>query len=626
MCGIVGVLAAAPVDERLVEAMRDRLVHRGPDAAGLWRSDDGRTCLGHRRLAIIDLSPEANQPFVSADGRYVLTYNGEIYNFRELREELEELGATFRTSSDTEVLVQAFAAWGEGCLERLSGMFAFAVWDERERRLLCARDRAGEKPFHYALANGSFVFASELKSLLLHPGFRREIDYRALVDYFSFGFVPDPRTIWAGARKLEPGHVLWVDLTPAGPRPGNPRQYWDLTFEPDASVEDWRPRVLETLERVAPEMATADVAVGAFLSGGVDSSAVTAALGRAEQRISTFTIGFEELEFDEREWARTVSGLYGTSHTERVVRPEDFGAVFPDTILTHYDEPFNDHSYVPTLFVCRAARESITVALSGDGGDELFCGYSRYGHLAARESLQPARPPQGPLSKPASSVRRLSAAARGRRLGRWWRRDATDLLVDLVTPCLDEPTLRSVARGELARVLDDYGPRDTVKSLVRKAPPAEVGLLNAMRYLDFKLTLGGGILVKIDRASMAVSLEVRPVFLHRDFLALAGRIPPELLASHGTPKRLLKSALEPWLPRGLLYREKTGFTMPLSPWLRNELQALLPSVRGRDGPLGELLSADFVERVTREHLAGNDDWVAVLHSLLFLDRWLERWA
>jgi asparagine synthase (glutamine-hydrolysing) len=637
MCGIVGALSPEPVDPGLVERMRDRLAHRGPDAAGLWRSQDGRVCLGHRRLAVIDLSEEANQPFVSPDGRFVVTYNGELYNFRRLRAELERLGAVFRTTSDTEVLLEAFRAWGEACLDRLSGMFAFAIWDAREQRLFCARDRAGEKPFYYATTDGSFVFASELKSLLLWPGFRRELDYEALADFFVLGCVADPRTIWRGARKLAPGHALAVDLGPEGARVGTPRQWWDLVFEPDRTVTDWRPAILDTLERAVSEMAYADVPVGAFLSGGVDSSSIAAALTRTGHDVSTFTVGFAEFEFDEREWAREVARLFDTDHTERVVRAGDVGAVFPETVLWHYDEPFNDHSYLPTYYVSRAAREAITVSLSGDGGDETFAGYGRYRDLAAWTGRLPSSNGAVPAGRlpalvrsGATAVRARAARAVGARLAppRRARPVPTGALYGAISTCLPENGLRSAARGPLAHALAGYSPRESVLDLLRKAPPDEVGLVNARRYLDLKLTLGSDILVKVDRASMAVSLEVRPVYLHRDVLELAARIPPERLADGDEAKKLLKSALEAWLPRGVLYRRKAGFTMPFGPWLRGELRTLLDDVRGEGRPLGELIEPAFVRKAVASHLAGTSDPHAgmTLHGLVFLDRWLERWT
>jgi asparagine synthase (glutamine-hydrolysing) len=625
MCGIVGAVSRDPVDRKLVEQMRDRLAHRGPDAVGLWSTEDRRVCLGHRRLSIVDLSAEANQPFVSSDGRFVVMNNGEIYNFRALRDELSAQGVVFRTSSDTEVLVEAFRCWGADCLARFSGMFAFAIWDTDRGTLFCARDRAGEKPFHYAVVDGTFVFASELKSLLLWPGFRRELDYTALVDFLSFGFVADPKTIWAAARKLPPAHLLTVQLGADGPEVSEPAPYWDLEFDPDRSVEDWGSELRATLEFAADEMSYADVPVGTFLSGGVDSSSVTAALTRAGRSVKTFTVGFEEQDYDERPWARQVARLCNTEHTERLVRPDDVDSVFREKILWHYDEPFNDFSYLPTFYVCREARRSITVALSGDGGDETFAGYGKYRRLAIRAGLERAltRPVTQLVASGAQSMLRADNAWR-ERLGHY-KETAPELLLSMLTTVLPLDALQRVARGPLAAALRDYRPMDAIRPLLQAAPPERVGLVNAMRYLDLKLTLAGGILTKVDRASMAVSLEVRPVYLHRDILSLAGRVPPELLVDRRETKRVLKSSLRSWLPASVLDRQKMGFAMPLGRWLRGDLRELANPGSGTS-PLKELIDLDHVRRVAGAHRSGEAESTAALHSFLFLEHWLEKWA
>ena len=622
MCGIVGVLGREPVEQALVVEMRDRLMHRGPDAAGIWSSPDGRVCLGHRRLTIIDPSPEANQPFVTEEGRLTIVLNGEIYNFRALGRELEAEGVLFRTRSDTEVLVEAYRRWETDCLERLSGMFVFAIWDSARRRLFCARDRAGEKPFHYAAAAGGFAFASELKALLPWTGLRREIDWTAVADFLTLGFVPDPKTVWAGAQKLPPGHWLAVELA-EGASPGEPVPYWDFDLEPEDGVEDWGEQIRVTLERAASEMTVADVPVGTFLSGGVDSSSVTAALAHADRPLTAYTVGFDEAEYDERAWASRVAAQYGVEHVQRTVTPTDVEAVFRDTILWHYDEPFNDYSYLPTYYLCREARRSITVALSGDGGDEVFGGYGKYTLLARRAGLERG------LSRPLAQL--VASGARGvlpadsqlrRRLDRY-RGAPDDLLLSTLVTGVAPGELRAAARGPLADALRDYDPRDSVRHHLEKAPPAEVGLVDAMRYLDFKTTLGAGILTKVDRASMAVSLEVRPVYLHRDMLDLARRIPGRLLATGREAKTLLKGALEPWLPPEVLRRPKMGFAMPLREWLRGELD--LEPAGSSARPIADVVELSYVKGVRAQHLAGQDR-TAALHGLTFLDYWLERWA
>lgn len=625
MCGIVGAISNAPIDQKLIEGMRDRLVHRGPDAAGIWSSEDARVCLGHRRLSIIDLSPEANQPFVSRDGRYVITYNGEIYNFKRLRDELEATGIKFYTNSDTEVLIESFRRWGGDCLEKLSGMFAFALWDKTEKSLFCARDRAGEKPFYYAVVNGDFVFASELKSLLLYPGFRRELDYTALVDFLSFGFVPDPKSIWKNCYKLEPGHSLSVRSGfDEAPRLSKPRAYWDWEFDPDHSVQNWESSILETLQAVSSEMAFADVPVGTFLSGGVDSSSVTAALSRSGCDVQTFTIGFDDQDFDERPWARMVAEMYGTKHTEKNVRADDINADF-QKMLWHYDEPFNDYSYLPTFHVCREARKSITVALSGDGGDEAFAGYRKYQRLGLRQGFERLVPKPFSSFAAAGVDSILPETSRLRRTMLQYTMDSGETLLDSLTLGLPLKTLRHAAAGQLAETLKHYSPMDVVEPLLRKAPPEKVGLINSMRYLDLKLTLAGDILVKVDRASMAVSLEVRPVYLHKDILGLAAKIPPGLLADRRHSKEILKRALKQWLPESLLYRRKQGFAMPLRNWIGNGMLHSFTQNRG-ENPVDELLDPNLLKRAGDKHLSGSADMTSTIHSLFFLKHWLIQWS
>jgi asparagine synthase (glutamine-hydrolysing) len=616
MCGIVGAVSAAPIDPSLVASMRDRLAHRGPDHAGLWLAHDGRVGLGHRRLAIVDLTPEANQPFCSHDGRYVLTFNGEIYNHQHLRGELQARGVAFRTRSDTEVLVEAYRRWGKACVAQLSGMFAFAIWDRHERRLFCARDRVGEKPFHYTSIDGSFVFASELKALALWPGFRRALHYPALIDFLSLGYVADPKCIWEGSHKLAPGH--WIDVQlPANGAPvvGEPVAYWDWQFDPDYAVRDWGAPVRETLAAASKEMAFADVPVGSFLSGGVDSSSVTAALSHSGCAVKTFTVGFAEEGYDERDWARRIVDRYHTDHSERLVGADDVVPVM-ERLLWHYDEPFNDYSYLPTYYLCREARQDVTVALSGDGADELFGGYGKYRRLAMRQRLQRFLP--GPLLPAIARSTALLPSAVG--AGRRWASHATDtrtMLVDMLTLASPVNVLRAAARGPLAEALRHYTPRDTIAALLRQAPPEKVGAVNAMRYLDLKLTLAGDILVKVDRASMAVALEVRPVYLHRDMLALASRIPAPLLASRSQSKAVLKAAFEPWLPSSLLYRQKMGFALPLPAWMDGGLRELF-GPDARHGGLDDLFDTQMMATMAPT--------AAVRHSQFLLSKWLAVWA
>ena len=502
-------------------------------------------------------------------------------------------------------------------------MFAFAIWD-RARELICARDRAGEKPLYYAVVDGSFIFASELKALLAWPRFRREIDYTSVADFLTLGDdTGHPKSIWVGTSKLPPGHWLEVDLTTDGPAAKAPSEYWDLQFEPDRSTDDWGPLIRETLEQAAAEMSFADVPVGTFLSGGVDSSAVTAALTKSGSRVRTFTIGFEEEAYDERRWARQVAAQYGTEHTDRIVTAEDAETVFRETILWHYDEPLADHSYLPTYYVCREARRHIVVALTGDGGDELFAGYGKYRRIALRQSVDWAlrRSPVRILAAAAGSLAPKETRS-GDRLRSFGSPPACSLLEGMILG-LKPAELRTHARGPLARALAHYDPLDAVRPLLEKARPEDVGFVNSMRYLDFKLYLGAGVLPKVDRASMAVSLETRPVFLHRDLLSLAGRIPPERLVDRNTTKKALKTALAPWLPPEVLTRRKMGFGAPVGEWLRSGLAERLGA---RTTQAGGLLDPAFIAQTVADHAARRKEVTATLHNAIFLDHWLERWA
>lgn len=626
MCGIVGVLSSSAVERVTVERMRDRLAHRGPDHAGLWRSADGRVCLGHRRLSIIDLEVRSNQPMSSHDGRFVVTFNGEIYNYRAVRGRLESEGVLFRTESDTEVLLEAYRRWGGDSLQHLSGMFAFALWDGAERRLFCARDRAGEKPLYYALVGEAFVFASEIKGLLDWPGLKRQVDYDAMIDFLTFGFVADPKSIWRGVRKLAPAHAMMVELRQDGPAiAGEPRRYWSLPFV-DRSGHATGEEIRATLLHAADEMAVADVPLGTFLSGGVDSSTVTAALSLSGHAVRSFTIGFDDAEYDERRWARQVADRYRTTHMERTVEASDAALVL-DRLGWHYDEPFNDYSNVPTYYLCREARRSITVALSGDGADEIFAGYRKYQRLVRRSELAGVFP--------VNVARVLSAVARHTlREGSNWRRTlaqyglaAPQMLADMLCTGFPLPLLRQVARGPLAEALRHYDPQRLVERLLVAAPPGEVGLVNAMRHLDFVLTLPGDMLVKVDRASMAVSLEVRPLFLHRDVMELAAGIPAAALANQFAAKLALKEAVRPWLPDALIDRPKQGFAMPLPEWLGGD-SAMATTMRSVDpaGRLADLLDTGRVSQLSAAHARGAGNFTAIVHSAFVLDQWLARWA
>lgn len=609
MCGIAGAISSGPVDPGVLTRMRDDLAHRGPDHAASWLSSDGKVGLGHRRLAVIDLLPEANQPFASHDGRFLLVYNGELYNYRELRKELETHGVAFRTRSDSEVLLEAFRLWGEGALARFSGMFAFAIWDQAERTLFCARDRAGEKPFYYATLPGTFLFASEPKAFLRWPGFSRRIHYPALLDFLAYGFVPDPKCIWEHCAKLAPGHCMVVRTgADGGPQVQEPRAWWDWSFNPEANERDWTGRILGTLTGAAREMAIADVPLGVFLSGGVDSSSVVAALAQGGKRVKTFTIGFDDAAFDERKWARAVAERYGTEHHERVLEPHDADAAL-QSLMWHFDEPFGDHSFLPTYCLAVETGKEVIVALSGDGADETFAGYRRYSRTMRRVGVRRFLPDRLLARVARAADRRLHPAGRIRRLSAKYGYDPAAMLTGIFTTGLTASALEAHARGPLAAAARHYHPREAITRLMRQAPPDRVGLVNTLRYIDFKHALAGDILVKVDRACMAVALEVRPVYLHRDMLDLAAAIPGAQLAGRKHTKETLKVAMGSWLPAGNIRRGKQGFLAPMSRWLEQT------DGGGWTGAAGSVLP-ELLDHAPLPRDA---------FQLLLLDRWLARW-
>jgi asparagine synthase (glutamine-hydrolysing) len=622
MCGIVGAISSTPLDREVLDRMRDNLAHRGPDHSASWLSANGKVGLGHRRLAIIDLLPEANQPFVSHDGRFVLVYNGELYNYRELKQELEAHRARFRTKSDSEVLLEAFRLWGVRALPRFSGMFAFAIWDRAERTLFCARDRAGEKPLYYATLPGAFLFASEPKAFVAWPGFVRRLHYPALLDFLTYGFVPDPKCIWENCAKLPPGHCMVVRTSGDGvPDLSGPHRWWDWTFDPDPNERDWTKRVLGTLTRAAREMAIADVPLGVFLSGGVDSSSVVAAMAQGGERLKTFTIGFDDAAFDERSWAGAVAARYGTEHHERVLQSHDAQAALPG-LLWHFDEPFTDPSFLPTYYLALETRRQVKVALSGDGADETFAGYPKYSKIIRRLSARRFVPDRLLAQLARLADRHLDRGNRLRRLSAKYGYNQATMLTDIVTTGLTTAELELHARGPLAAELRHYEPCEVITGLMQRARPEQVGLVNTLRYIDLKHTLAGDILVKIDRACMAVALEVRPVYLHRDMLQLAGAIPSAQLVGREHAKETLKVALDTWLPAGNIRRKKQGFLAPLSRWLLERPRAEWTS--SGDSVLPELLDPTLLTN-GRHHIPSSGAGERIALQLLLLDHWLAEW-
>jgi asparagine synthase (glutamine-hydrolysing) len=607
------MVGPAARDRELLVRMRDQMVHRGPDHGGIWQSADSCAALAHRRLAIIDLDARSNQPFVSNDGRFIITYNGEIYNFRALRRQLEMRGVRFQSESDTEVIIEAFRYWRETALDYLSGMFAFAIWDQQTRELFCARDRAGEKPFHYAIVAGNFAFASELKALAAWPQMPRNIDVDAVTDFLVLGFVADPKSIWASIRKLPAAHYLKIQQDADGKvsRIGKPVRYWSLQFGAAQKSPDGE-RIRSVLQEAAQEMSVSDVPYGAFLSGGVDSSAVTAALSLSGHRVRTYTIGFAEQAYDERPWARMVADRYDTEHSDSIVNASDIGAVF-DRLGWHFDEPFGDYSSIPTYYLSRNAVKGIKVALSGDGADELFCGYRKYQRLANRTQLLGPGRGFGMRLVSRAADRWLRGGSRRTRVAFQYMASPVEAVTDMITIGAPRNLLSRLARGALASAICHYHPIDAVRTTLNDAMPPDAGILDVMRHVDFVMLLPGDMLTKVDRASMAVSLEVRPLFLHRAVMELAAQFASRDLADARSSKIALRNSVRAWLPDSLLNRTKQGFAMPLPAWIGGSGAASwrMPALK-YDAPLAQFVDLDVLEGLRGRHLQGAGDFTQIL--------------
>ncbi len=619
MCGIAGIVRCdgAPAEGPLLRRMTDALAHRGPDGEGFFHR--GPVGLGHRRLAIIDLAT-GDQPMFTEDGAVSIVFNGEIYNFRELRSDLEARGHRFGTASDTEVILRAWEAWGIGCLDRLRGMFAFAIWDGRRRRLVLARDRAGIKPLVYAWDGHRLLFASELKAILEDASVPRELDWEGLRDYLTFHYVPSPSTIFRAIRKLPPASYLVLDLDGGEPAV---HRYWDLRFAPgpERSAEDWARELRWRLEDAVRSHLVADVPVGAFLSGGMDSSAVVALMaGAAGAPVRTFSIGFDETDYDELAFARTVASRYGTEHCEFVVKPDALEAL--PRLAQQFDEPFADSSALPTYYVAKITREHVTVALSGDGGDESFAGYRRYAEALALHDRLDRLPGLlvRPLLRLAAGL--MPAGARGQgylaRLGadpveRYWRS---------VTFQRRE-TLRRLLGPEARRHVTPEAEPEGFRRLAGEAGAPDY--LSTLQYLDMRTYLPEDILTKVDRTSMLVSLEARVPLLDHRLMEFVATIPASLKLREGTGKWIFKRAMAESLPAEILERRKMGFGVPLERWFRGTLgqyaRELLLSPRARHRGI---FAPGAVQALLDEHQAGRDRSSQVW-SLLCFEEWARRW-
>jgi asparagine synthase (glutamine-hydrolysing) len=628
--------------------MTDRLVHRGPDDSGVWVDAEPGIALGFRRLAIVDLSPAGHQPMVSPDGRYVIVFNGEVYNFKELRKDLESRGHDFRSHSDTEVILQAVSEWGlEAAVKKFVGMFAFALWDRHERTLHLVRDRIGVKPLYYGWQGKTFLFGSELKALRAHQGFGAEVNRSALLSYLRFGYISQPLSVYEGIWKMPPGHILKVK---AGARPSvemlETVPYWSAQEVYEAGVaEPFRNlerEAIEELDRLLRESVRlrmiADVPLGAFLSGGIDSSTVVALMQAQSNRpVKTFTIGFHEQEFDEAAHAKAVAGHLGTEHTELYVTSKEAMDVIPK-LPALYDEPFADSSQIPTYLVSALTRRHVTVSLSGDGGDELFGGYTRY--AATRRFWKSVRClPHFSRAALAGLMRAVKPATYNRLFGGinpWLPRSARPSTVgDRVHRLAEVMELRSPE--EIYWRLVSYwenpaevvlGAKEPAMSLPQTAAwTRRADLSQQMMFLDLVTYLPDDILVKVDRASMGVSLEARVPLLDHRVVEFAARIPVSMKIRFGQGKWLLRQVLSRYVPRELFERPKTGFSVPIEDWLRGSLRDWAEGLLNEDRIRREgFFNPGPISKLWAEHLSGQRNWQGHLWNVLMFQAWREEWA
>jgi asparagine synthase (glutamine-hydrolysing) len=619
MCGICGIFEPGrdtAIEQCVVKNMADAIRHRGPD-------DDGYYCvpgvgLGHRRLSIIDVEG-GHQPLSNEDGTIWIVFNGEVYNFEELNRRYLSSGHTFRTRCDTETIVHLYEELGEACFAELRGMFALALWDGRRKKLLLARDPLGKKPLFYSWDGGRLLFGSEIKALLAVPGVSRDMDLSAVSDYFTYQYVPAPKTIYRAVRKLRPAHYLVADAS--GIRE---TAYWDIRFDQtrELSEAEWCERFLEEFRNAVKLRLVSDVPLGAFLSGGVDSSAVVAVMNSFQRPVTTCSIGFSEESYDEAGEAREFAGKLGARHFEQIVEPHALNLV--SKLAWHYDEPFADSSAVPTYYVSQVARQHVTVALSGDGGDENFAGYRRYKFDQWENRLRSYIPESvrrtvfGPLGEFYPKLGWAPRVFRAKSTFQSLARNPIEGYFHGISCC--PPSMKNrLFSPDLGKQLAGYDSLDVLRYHYDRANTTDS--LSRIQYVDIKTYLVDDILVKVDRASMAHSLEVRCPLLDHKLMELIAQIPSSLKLRNGQGKYIFKKSLQTILPPEVLNRRKKGFAMPVAEWFRGELREFAhDALFGRqDG----LLNSAFLMNCWNQHQRGRRDWSALLWTTLMFRKWQE---
>jgi len=631
MCGICGIINfnGKPISQNLIQQMNNTLIHRGPDDEGYYFSqrlgsrgqrigDKPSVALTHRRLSIIDLDT-GHQPMSNEDGTVWIVFNGEIYNFIELREKLIKRGHQFCTKSDTEVIIHAYEEYGTNCLKHFIGMFAFALWDEKNNMLFLARDRLGIKPLYYIILPNEFIFASEIKAIIKHPKIQKEIDWKALSDYLFYQYIPSPRTIFTQIKKLPPAHFILIKKD----RQIEIESYWDLKWEPDYSLtkQECIDETRKLLLQVVEDRLVSDVPFGAFLSGGVDSSAVVSAMTKIMNiPVKTFTIGFKESKFNESDYAKTLAKHLNTEHYEEIVKPNAI-EILPE--LAHkFDEPFGDSSAIPTYYVAKLARKHVTMVLSGDGGDEGFAGYVRYLQALKEQILFDKKYPFfKKLSRLILPFYPQNLRGRGslkRILETPLQRYFRSIQIFNFTQ------IQNLLSPEIRKCLNDYRSEYLLEKFYKENKFPD--LISVLQYLDIKTYLPEDILVKVDRTTMANSLEARVPLLDHRLLEFLTKIPSKYKINSKITKWILREAIKIWLPPRFLDRPKHGFALPLAYWFRNNLgQFVKDRILGKRFLKRGFFQKKPIEKIIKEHQRGIRSWSAAIWSLLMFDEWCRIW-
>lgn len=615
MCGIAGatrkLLGNSP--EATLSRMNEVMRHRGPDMGDMFFDESMGLC--HRRLSIIDLSEEGRQPMHSEDGRYHIVFNGEIYNFIELRQELIKKGYHFHSGTDTEVLLKHYMEFGPESLKSVRGMFAYAIWDQLEKELFIARDRIGKKPLYYYMKGGEFAFASELKSILELPGIEKKIDLTAFVDYLKYLFIPHPKTIYENMFKLEPGHYLLLKNGEL-----SIHSYWDVQFCPDDSRKenDLADELLAVIDDAVKCRLISDVPLGAFLSGGVDSSGVVSLMAKAlNEPVTTCTIGFDSKKHNEADDARWFAERLHSRHHEHYIKNEPSKII--NKLVWHFDEPFADSSMVPTYYVSNLARKNVTVAVSGDGGDESFAGYEKYSIDMFENNVRRWAPAQI-----LNQVNRLTGTAGKGVLKKLHSLSGSALLEPgyafyVTNTFITDQQLKFLLSSDVLKAIKDYDPSEHITRYYNSQEGMDH--LSRILYTDLKMYLPGDILVKVDRMSMANALEVRSPLLDHKVIEFAAQIPSRLKMMRGEKKYILKKALRKELPQEILNRKKHGFEVPLDLWFRNELREMAHRAFFENEDMGKFFNIDSINKIWCDHQSGKQNSGTLLWSLLVFSIW-----